>query len=354
MFLRRIDDQTQQGASGTISLNAGGWRQPQLLVDSIILRLTINGTGTGATWSPTTFLQGSLLQSFYRVGEQGAAVDHVRNVPLRFLGAHATTVYDGSLDSVDNELIAAGYATVAGATTIDLYVRVPYSLVTSIKTGDDMAIRGDEIGQWLVTFGGNTDLALTITSVRARMIARCRPTRSARWCGLRGVIEYQSSKTPSTTDQVRLEGKKLAYLHFMNTAGSNNDLVTQPRIDIDGLQLIDAQNLNSIIDIPKARGEAFYPQSSSQAAYASSTWVPLLVPYPWEKTSELMGGEAVNLTYGSNGIAAGQGFYILHSIRPQTEMELVQRGLSPDQASAAMANAGRSVPESVLPWVPYE
>lgn len=353
MFLRRIDDQTQQGASGTISLNAGGFKQPQLLVDSITLRLTISGTGTGASWNPSSFVNSSLLQSFYRVGEQGAAKEHVRNVPLRFLGAHATTVFDSSLDSTDNE-IATAYTTNVGATTLEIYIRVPYSLVTSLKTGDDMAIRGDEIGQWLLTYGGNTDTALTITSIRARMIARCRPTRSARWCGLRSVIEYQSSKSPSTTDQVRLEGKKLAYLHFINTGSQNNNLVTFPRIDIDGLQTVDGQNLDSIVDIPRARGENFYPQLTSQAAYTSSTWVPLEVPFPNQKTSELMGGEAINLTFGANGITAGQGFYVMHSIYPQTEADLVQRGLSPDAASAAVSNAAKAVPESVLPWLPYE
>ncbi len=354
MFLRRIDDQSQAGAAGTISLNAGGWRQPQLIVDAVILRLTITGTGSGATWNPTSFLQSSMLQSFWREGEQGASQAHVCNVPLRFLGAHATTVYDGSLDSVDNELIAAGYATTAGTTVIDMYVRVPISLITALKTGDDTAIRGDELGQYLLTFGGNTDTDLAITNVRVRMDARCRPSRSARWCGIRSRIEFQSSKSPSTTDQVRLEGRKCAYLHFINNNGTDNAALTQPRIDIDGLQIVDAQNLDSVLDIVRMRGETFYPQASSQAAYASSTWVPLLVTYPWQKTSELMGGEAINLTFGANSVAAGQGFYILHSLYPQTEVDLVKRGLSPEAASAALSNAGKPVPESVMPWLPYE
>lgn len=353
-FLRRIADQSNAGSDGTISLNEGGWQQPRLLVDEVICHLSITGTGTGAAWIPTTFLRASNIQSFYRRGDQPAALQHVKSVPLTFLGQLATTMYDGSLDAVDNELIAAGYATNVGATTIDMFVRVPVSLITSLKTGDDMAIRGDEIGQWLLTYGGNASASLAITSVRARLYARCRATRSARRCGIQSLIEFQSSKAPSPTDSLQLNGNKLVNLFLISTNGTSLAGVTNPLVDIDGMQLVDGQNMDSVLSIVRNRGETFYPQTVPQASYASSTWCPLVVPYPYQKTSELIAGQTVNLQFTANGLTAGQAFYLVHSLYPQTPADLIQRGLSPETARGAVDNAGKEVPDSVKQWLPYE
>lgn len=359
IIVRELDDQQQTGATPQLQLFTAGSSERYQLVRELIFRITVslNNTGASATWTTLDWRRNSYLKSYFKVAGNNAAVVHVDNVPLQQLGALATVEYDGSLDTSDTE-IPATVTVGAGASTQTFTLRVPLRFETMLKTGDDTQVQLAEIGQQLFSFGNaNLAAALSITQIRVQAYARVRPCKSLR-VGLFTRIEQQVCKAPQPKDSIQCSAnERIAYLGLISSDSATNvTAATFPIVSQNGQPIIEGNRLANVGSIGQIVGEAFYPQGpNSQTTYAPTDFAFLIQPDPYSKTSELVGGDSIDINYTANGITAGRAFYTVHKVLALDPAQAaIRSGRDLDSAQRAVANAGKPFGASTMLFVPVE
>lgn len=357
IFIRELDDQIQTGATPQLQIFQGGSAERNQLVHELVFRIEVSATvGTSGTWTTLNWRRNSFLKSYFRLGANNSAVVHVDNVSLQQLGQLATTCYDGTLDNSDTEIPAT--VAVAPATPVYYFtLRVPLLIPTMLRCADDGAVNLSEIGLQNFSFGPSTDANVQITQIRVRAYARTVPCKSLR-IGLYSRIESQICKAPQPKDVLQVgANEKVSYLHLVSTDSATDvSTATFPIISQEGRPLIEGNRLDNVATIQQFRGEAFYPQGTvSQTTATTTEFAPLLVPSPYCKTSELVGGSAINCDYTQNGITGGRAFYTLHKfLALDPAQAAIRSGRDLATAERAVSNSGKSYSADTMQFVPVE
>lgn len=357
IFIRELDDQIQTGATPQLQIFQGGSAERNQLVHELMFRIEVNLTaGAAGTWTTLDWRRNSFLKSYFRLGANNSAVVHVDNVSLQQLGQLATTVYDGTLDNADSEIPASIALTLGGQTQI-VTLRVPLLIPTMVRCADDGAVNLSEIGLQNFNFGSVNDTNITINNIRVRAYARTVPCKTLR-IGLYSRIESQICKAPQPKDVLQVgANEKVAYLALVSSDSATAvTTATFPIISQEGRPLIEGNRLDNVSTIAQFRGEAFYPQGTvAQTSATQTEFSPLLVPSPYCKTSELVGGSAINCDYTNNGITGGRAFYTLHKfLALDPSQAAIRSGRDLATAERAVANSGKSYSADTMQFVPVE
>jgi hypothetical protein len=359
IFIRELDDQIQTGATPQLQIFQGGSAERNQLVHELMFRIEVNVTNSSAgtlTWTTLDWRRNSFLKSYFRLGANNSAVVHVDNVSVQQLGQLATTVYDGTLDNSDTE-IPSTIACPVGTSTQIVTLRVPLLIPTMIKCADDGAVNLSEIGLQNFNFGAANVANLLINQIRVRAYARTVPCKTLR-IGLYSRIESQICKAPQPKDVLQVgANEKVAYLALVSTDSATAvTTATFPIISQEGRPLIEGNRLDNVGTIGQFRGEAFYPQGIvAQTTAVQTEFSPLLVPSPYSKTSELVGGSAINCDYTNNGITGGRAFYTLHKfLALDPSQAAIRSGRDLATAERAVANSGKSYSADTMQFVPVE
>lgn len=357
ILIRELDDQIQTGATPQLQIFQGGSAERNQLVHELMFRIEVTlSAATSGTWTTLDWRRNSFLKSFFRLGANNSAVVHVDNVSLQQLGQLASTVYDGTLDNVDSE-IPSTIALASGSQTKIVTLRVPLLIPTQIKCADDGAVNLSEIGLQNFNFGSVNDSNITVSQIRVRAYARTVPTKSLR-IGLYTRIESQICKAPQPKDVVQVgANEKVAYLALVSTDSSTPVTnATFPIISQEGRPLIEGNRLDTVQTIGQFRGEAFYPQGTvSQTTATTAEFAPLLVPSPYCKTSEYVGGSAINCDYTANTITGGRAFYTAFKyLALDPAQAAIRSGRDLATAERNVANAGKSYSADTMQFVPVE
>jgi len=358
ILIRELDDQIQTGATPQLQIFQGGSAERNQLVHELIFRCEVRVViGAAGTWTTLDWRRNSFLKSWYRVGANNSAVVHVDNVSLQQLGQLATTVFDGTLDNVDSEIPSSYVFGAAGTFTRNFTLRVPLALPTILKCGDDGAVQLAEIGLQNFNFGATNDSNVTVDRIRVRAYARTVPTKSLR-VGLYTRIESQICKAPQPKDVLQVgSNEKVAYLTLVSTDSATPVTnATFPIISQSGSPLIEGNRLDTVETVGQIRGEAFYPQGTvSQQSATQAEFSPLLVPSPYCKTSELVGGAPINCDYTANNITGGRAFYTLMKfLALDPAQAAIRSGRDLASAERAVANSGKSYSAETMQFVPVE
>lgn len=357
IYIRELDDQIQTGTTPQLQIFQGGSAERNQLVHELMFRIEVSLTAAAAgNWTTLDWRRNSFLKSFFRLGANNSAVVHVDNVSLQQLGQLATTCYDGTLDNDDTE-IPRIIAIALGAQTVVVTLRVPLVIPTMIRCGDDGAVSLSEIGLQNFNFGSVNDANITVNQIRVRAYARTVPTKSLR-IGLYSRIESQICKAPQPKDVLQVgANEKVSYLHLVSTDSATPVTnATFPIISQSGSPIIEGSRLNTVATIGQFRGEAFYPQGTvSQTSSTTSEFAPLIVPSPYCKTSELVGGAPINCDYTANTITGGRAFYTLHKfLALDPAQAAIRSGRDLASAERAVANSGKSYSAETMQFVPVE
>lgn len=360
IILRELDDQQQTGSTPQLQLFTAGSSERYQLVRELVFRITlsINNTGAPATWTTLDWRRNSYLKSFFKVSGNNSAVVHVDNVPLQQLGALATVEYDGSLDTADTE-IPDTVALSAGVADYTVTLRIPLRIETMIRTGDDCEVQLAEIGQQLFSFGNaNFGAGIAIQQIRVQAYARVRPCKSLR-VGLFSRIEQQVCRAPQPKDSIQCSAnERIAYLALVSSDTPSSPVTgaTFPIVSQNGQPIIEGNRMATVATIGQLRGEAFYPQGpNSQTTYAPDEYAFLIQPDPYSKTSELVGGDSIDINYTANSITAGRAFYTVHKVLALDPAQAaIRSGRDLDSAQRAVANAGKPFGASTMLFVPVE
>lgn len=357
IFIRELDDQIQTGATPQLQIFQGGSAERNQLVHELMFRIEVSLTaGAAGTWTTLDWRRNSFLKSYFRLGANNSAVVHVDNVSLQQLGQLATTVYDGTLDNIDSE-IPSSIAVALGAQTKIVTLRVPLLIPTMLRCADDGAVNMSEIGLQNFNFGATNDANIVVTQIRVRAYARTVPTKVLR-IGLYSRIESQICKAPQPKDVLQVgANEKVSYLALVSTDSATAvNTATFPIISQEGRPLIEGNRLDNVQTIGQFRGEAFYPQGTvAQTTATQAEFSPLLVPSPYSKTSELVGGSAINCDYTANGITGGRAFYTLHKfLALDPSQAAIRSGRDLATAERAVSNSGKSYSADTMQFVPVE
>ena len=359
IFIRELDDQIQTGATPQLQIFQGGSAERNQLVHELVFRIEVqinNTTGATIAWTTLDWRRNSFLKSYFRLGANNSAVVHVDNVSLQQLGQLATTVYDGTLDNTDTE-IPASINCPSGTSTQIVTLRVPLLIPTLLRCADDGAVNLSEIGLQNFNFGAVNVANLVVNQIRVRAYARTVPCKSLR-IGLYSRIESQICKAPQPKDVLQVgANEKVSYLHLVSTDSATAvSTATFPIISQEGRPLIEGNRLDTVATIQQFRGEAFYPQGTvSQTTATTTEFAPLLVPSPYCKTSELVGGSAINCDYTANGITGGRAFYTLHKfLALDPAQAAIRSGRDLATAERAVSNSGKSYSADTMQFVPVE
>lgn len=360
IFIRELDDQIQTGATPQLQIFQGGSAERNQLVHELVFRIEVqvnNTSGGTITWTTLDWRRNSYLKSYFRLGANNSAVVHVDNVSLQQLGQLATTVYDGTLDNVDTE-IPSTISCPVGTSTQIVTLRVPLLIPTMLKCADDGAVNLSEIGLQNFNFGNaNGGAGFAIGQIRVRAYARTVPSKVLR-IGLYSRIESQICKAPQPKDVLQVgANEKVSYLALVSSDSATAvNTATFPIISQEGRPLIEGNRLDNVQTIGQFRGEAFYPQGTvAQTTATQAEFSPLLVPSPYSKTSELVGGSAINCDYTANGITGGRAFYTLHKfLALDPAQAAIRSGRDLATAERAVSNSGKSYSADTMQFVPVE
>ena len=359
-FLREIDDQQQNGNTPSVILNTSGVDDDFILVDKLSFRIIVqiakSTTGTG-TWNLLQWLTQSSLKSFYRVAGKADSEVHVDSVPLLHLGRLAELVYNGSIETADDEFPASVALTGGGAVNeFKFALRIPLAAPIGMASGDDGSIRLSEIGLQRFTFGTHGTADTTIQSIRVIGMADCRPTNAKR-AGVFSRIEVQSCRAPQTQDSIAVaSGEAVEWLLLSSEqSGDSVASATFPQLSQNGRPLVEGSRLADVQTLAQVRGEVFYPQLVTQASVAPTTFAALLLPNPRSKTSELPRDKAIAVKYTSNGLTNGKAFYVLKKYLALDPVQAAVRlGGSLSDGERQVANAGKPLTAAAAQFVPVE
>lgn len=359
-FLREIDDVEQSGNTPNVNLNSSGVDEDFILVDKlsfrIIVKITKSTAGAG-TWTLLQWLVNSNLQSFWRIGGKADGAEHVCNVPLLHLGRLAELIYNGSIETADDEFPASVALTGTGTQdTFEFALRVGLAAPVGLASGDDGSIRLSEIGLQRFNFGAHGTASTTIDSIRVIAMADARPTNAKR-AGVLSKIERQSCQAPKTQDSIPVAVGEAVEWMMLSSEESTDDVAdcTFPQVFQNGRPLIEGSRLANVQTLAQVRGEVFYPQLVTQSNVAPTTFAAILLPNPRTKTSELPADKSISIRYTANGLTDGAAFYVLKKyIALDPVQAAVRLGGSIADGERQVANAGKPLTSAAARFVPVE